>query len=134
MKKPQEDQKATALWKMKAAKEAGEELLPPHETRLALWEEHLQDPSGALDKALKCVWKIGIGGLGPSTLEKVLSPMAAVGFLRSGKSRFGPYLDPMDSVCLRTASMEWNVPGKYGPHGELFFFLIQGGTGDCAEQ
>ena len=36
-----------------------------------------------------------------------------------------PYLDPMDSVCLRTASMEWNVPGKYGPHGELFVFLIQ---------
>ena len=36
-----------------------------------------------------------------------------------------PYLDLMDSVCLRTASMEWNVPGKYGPHGELFFFLIQ---------
>ena len=36
-----------------------------------------------------------------------------------------PNLDPMDSVCLRTASMEWNVPGKYGPHGELFFFLIQ---------
>ena len=28
-------------------------------------------------------------------------------------------------VCLRTASMEWNVPRKYGPHGELFFFLIQ---------
>ena len=21
--------------------------------------------------------------------------------------------------------MEWNVPGKYGPHGELFFILIQ---------
>ena len=32
-----------------------------------------------------------------------------------------PYLDPWDSVCLRTASMEWDVPGKYGPHGELFF-------------
>ena len=31
----------------------------------------------------------------------------------------------MDSVSLRTASMVWNVPGKYGPHGELFFFLIQ---------
>ena len=31
----------------------------------------------------------------------------------------------MDSVCLRTASMEWNVPGKYVPHGELFFFLMQ---------
>ena len=38
-----------------------------------------------------------------------------------GKSR----PNPMDSVCLRTASMEWNVPGKYGPHGELVFFLIQ---------
>ena len=35
-----------------------------------------------------------------------------------------PYLDPMDRVCLRTASVEWNVPGKYGPHGELFFFLV----------
>ena len=32
---------------------------------------------------------------------------------------FGP-----DGVCLHTASMEWNVPGKYEPHGELFFFLI----------
>ena len=21
--------------------------------------------------------------------------------------------------------MKWNVPEKYGPHGELFFFLIQ---------
>ena len=30
----------------------------------------------------------------------------------------------MDTVCLRKASMEWNGPGKYGPHGELFFFLI----------
>ena len=36
-----------------------------------------------------------------------------------------PCLDPMDCVCLRTASMEWNVPAKYGPHGELSFFLIQ---------
>ena len=31
----------------------------------------------------------------------------------------------MSSVCLRTASMDWTVPGKYGPRGELFFFLIQ---------
>ena len=28
-------------------------------------------------------------------------------------------------LCLRTASMEWNVPGKCGPHGELFCFLFQ---------
>ena len=36
-----------------------------------------------------------------------------------------PYLDPMDSVCSRTASMEWNVPGKYWPHGDTFFFLTR---------
>ena len=36
-----------------------------------------------------------------------------------------PYLDPWDSVCSRAASMEWNVPRKYGPRGELFFFLIK---------
>ena len=36
-----------------------------------------------------------------------------------------PNLDPWDSVCFPTASMEWNVSGKYWPHGELFFFLIQ---------
>ena len=52
--------------------------------------------------------------------------MAGVGFLQSLWEKpscegVWAYLDPMDTVCLRTASMEWNVPGKYGPHGELFF-------------
>ena len=56
VRKPQEAQKAKALWKMKAAKEAGEEHIKGrNETRLALLEEHLKDPIGALDKALKCV-------------------------------------------------------------------------------
>ena len=27
-------------------------------------------------------------------------------------------------VCAQAAT-HWNVPGKYGPQGELFFFLIQ---------
>ena len=36
-----------------------------------------------------------------------------------------PFLDPWDSVRQRTASTHWNVPGKYGPHGELFFFFIK---------
>ena len=49
---------------MKAVKEAGEEHHEPtrednirgrNETRLALGEEHLKDPSAALDKALKWV-------------------------------------------------------------------------------
>ena len=64
VKKPQEVQKAKALWKMKAAKDAGEEYYDPmreegikgrNETRLAPWEEHLKDPIVALDTALKCV-------------------------------------------------------------------------------
>ena len=64
VKKPQEGQKAKALWKIKAAKDAGEEYYDPtrednimerNKTRLAFWEEHLKDPIVALDKALKCV-------------------------------------------------------------------------------
>ena len=56
--------------------------------------------------------------------------MAGGGFLQSLWEKLvwegvWPCLDPMDSVCLRTASVEWNVPAKYGPHGELFFFLMQ---------
>ena len=58
--------------------------------------------------------------------------MVGVGFLRSLWEKpiwegVWLYLDLMDSVCvcLRTAFMEWHVPGKHGPHGELFFFLIQ---------
>ena len=62
--------------------------------------------------------------------------MAGVGFLHSLWEKptwegVWPYLDPMVSVCLRTASMEWNVPGKCGPHGELFFFLIQKEAAMC---
>ena len=26
---------------------------------------------------------------------------------------------------LRRASTQWNVPGRYGPYGELFFFLLK---------
>ena len=56
--------------------------------------------------------------------------MAGVGFLQSLWEKpiwesVRSCLDPMDSVCLRTASVEWNVAGKYGPHGELIFLLIQ---------
>ena len=36
-----------------------------------------------------------------------------------------PFLDARDSVRPRTASTQWNVPGRYGPYGELFFFLLK---------
>ena len=77
------------------------------------------------------MWKICIRGLGPSALGKVLSrnggrwlPPKFVG-KKTDLGGVRPHLDPMDSVCLCTASMGWNVRGKYGPQGELFFFLIQ---------
>ena len=87
VKKPQEAQKANALWKMKAAKETGEEYYDPtradnirgrNETRLALWEEHLKDPIVALNKALQCVenWC-------PSAWRKGCFVMAGAGFLQS---------------------------------------------------
>ena len=56
--------------------------------------------------------------------------MAGAGFFQSLWEKpiwegVWPYWDPINKMYLRTASMEWNVPGKYGPHGELVFFLIQ---------
>ena len=44
-----------------------------------------------------------------------------------------PFLDAWDSVRLRTASTQWNVPGRYGPHGELFFFLLKKEPGVFSE-
>ena len=83
----------------------------------------------ALDEALKCVENRSLRSRPEFLVEGYLA-MAGVGFLQSVWEKpiwegVWPYLDPMDTVCLRTASMEWNVPGKCGPHGELFFFLIQ---------
>ena len=74
--------------------------------------------------------KFVLSGLCPSAWWKECLALAVVGFLQSLWEKticegVWPYLDPMDSVCFRTASMEWNVSGKYGPHGELFFFLIR---------
>ena len=64
VKKPNESQKARALWRMKAARDSGEDFYDPerkdnilgrNKTRLELWEEHLKGPIAALDKALRCV-------------------------------------------------------------------------------
>ena len=133
-RKEDEEEAQKAKWKMKAAKDAGGEYYDPtrggniqgrNKTTLALWEEHLKDPIVALDEALKCV-----RGLRPSAWWKECLAMAGVGFFQSVWEKpiwegVWLHLDPMDGVCLRTASMEWNVSGKYGPHSELFFFLIQ---------
>ena len=36
-----------------------------------------------------------------------------------------PFLDAWDSVRLRTTATQWNVLERYGPSGELFFFLVE---------
>ena len=110
--KPQEAQKGKALWKTKAAKDAGEEYYDPeredstlvrHETRLALWEEHLKDPIVELDKALKCVEHSCLRVLARVLCERERSPMAGDGFLPSLWKKLiwvvWRYLDSMDSVC-----------------------------------
>ena len=33
------------------------------------------------------------------------------------------FLDPWDVVGMRTTASSWNIPSKYGPHIELFFFM-----------
>ena len=38
---------------------------------------------------------------------------------------FWPFLETWDSVRLRTTSTQWNVSRRYGPYGELFFFLLE---------
>ena len=136
VRKPNGSQKARALWKLKAARDSGENFYDPerkdnilgrNKTRLELWEEHLKDPIVALDRASKCVENQHQG----RDLLSNWSPMAC-GREGSGMvpkmwdkplwERIWPYLNPWDSVRLRTASTHWNLPKKYGPHGELFFF------------
>ena len=65
-RKPNESQKAKVLWKMKAARDSGEDFYDPerkdnclgrNKTRLELWEEHFKDPIVALGEALKCLEK-----------------------------------------------------------------------------
>ena len=43
-----------------------------------------------------------------------------------------PHLDPWDSVCLRTASVEWNVLGKCGSAWRALFLTDSVGAGDDA--
>ena len=108
-------------------------ILGRNKTRLELWEEHLKDPVVALDKSFEV--------RGESVSRQTVGSRAFVKWLCSyatacGRGSSGtvpkmwdiplwesvwPCLDPWDSVRLRTASTHWNVPGKYGPHGEFFF-------------
>ena len=99
-------------------------LLGRNKTRLELWEEHLKDPIVALDKALKCVESSCWGVSRPEFLWwKRLLP-TSVGKADQGGRLASTWIQWI--VCVYAQqSVEWNEPGKYGPNGELFFFLIQ---------
>ena len=108
---------------MRAAKDAGEEYYDParednirgrNKTRLALWKEHLKDPIVALDEALKCV---------ENSCQKVFARLQSL-WERPIWESVWLYSDLMDCVC---AQRPWSgmCQGSNGPHGEVFFFLIQ---------
>ena len=107
------------------------DILGRKQTSLEMKEEHLEGPSHSLGQCSKVPRKFPYQGcpLAQSVLRKVTVELQlrhfAVG-VGSGPFWEGvwPCLGPWDSVRLRTASTHWNVPRKYGPHGELFFFLL----------
>ena len=113
-----------------------EDILGRTKTSLKLWEEHLKDPGGGIGK--------GVGVLGMPTNVGIWSHRLSLSSLvfamafsiaaatKLQKMWEGPcwegiwlFLDPWDVVGLRTSSSVRNVPGRYGPHGELIFFLIK---------
>ena len=125
---------------MKAAKDAGGEYHTIPRVKTTSGEETSQDwqfwKSTSKIQLLRwtkprSVCKIRIRGLGPSAWWHGVSQWRALASskvcgkkTRSGRA-FGLTWIRWIVCVLRTASMEWNVPGDYGSHGELFFFLIQ---------
>ena len=126
---------------MKAARDRREDVYDPERkdsilgrntTRLEQWEEHLKRPDCGTGQSFEVrgekVTRVTIGSR--PFVELVFNGQWPRG-LRHGsrdveKALVGKglaYLDPWDSVRLRTASTHWNVPGKYGPQGELFIFF-----------
>ena len=55
------------------------------------------------------------------TSDRVVSDL----LLRLWEEVLWPFLDAWDSVRLRTAATQWNVPRRCGLYGELFFFLLE---------
>ena len=142
--------KAKALWALKAAKDRSEELYDPARKDNILGRTKTRLTS----KTQTLPWKKAFKVLGASPLGTGLWFEASCGkscglrwpavvyvprfYKRCGKGPFWegvwPYLHPWDSVHLRTASVYWNVPGKYGPLGELLFLPYQEGAGGGFER
>ena len=133
VKKPKESQKAKAFWKMKAAKEAGEEYYDT--TReVALWDEQLKDPIVALDKALNCVensyWRFRPECLAEGCLAMAASSKVC-GISRSGRA-FGPAW--IQWIVFVHAQRPWSgmCQGSMGRTWRALFLPDTEGTGDGA--
>ena len=81
-------------------------------------------------QSLKCALKVSTeaevgsrlcGSKAAMTRDRVVSDLV----LPLWEEVLWPFLDAWDTVRLRTASSQWNVQGRYGPYGELFFFLLK---------
>ena len=126
---------------MKAAKDKGEEFCDPgrkdntlgrKQSRLELWEEHLKRPNHSFGRSSEVPRK-SLSGL--TSCSKFLRKVTRIAMACSWGSGIlqkmwerpfwegvWPHLDPWDSVRLRTASTQWNVPGK-GRTASFFFFI-----------
>ena len=131
VKQPQEAQKARALWQMKAAKDAGEKYYDPTREDNIGKKQDTISTSGRAPQRSDCgtgqspevcgefVLAVSVRVLCGGSVLQWLAPASSkvCGKDRSGRA-FGPAWIQW-TVCV------YALPGKYGPHGELFFFLIQ---------
>ena len=131
---------------MKAAWDRGEDYYDPArkedilgrtKTRLDLWEEHLKDPIVALAKALECLenptkgWHLVSQCVVASPcrrngLQHRWCKDFAKGVERALPGRRLALSGPMGRgafTCI--IQLLGCSQGKYGPHSELFFFLIR---------
>ena len=82
-------------------------------------------------KTVRSLWTISDCWL--ETFREIVCQWPVAETLRHGakdvEKRFGEGFGRIwirGTACvLRTASTHWNVPGKYGPHGGHFFFLLK---------
>ena len=135
VKEQQEAQKARALWAMNAAKDRREEFDDPARkddilgrkkrdwscgkstSKTQLWPWTKAQVRGiSVLKWLKALWKQGSNGMRSGGVG---SDAAVVG---RGPVTFSGCLGQCASTHNPT---QWNVPGRYGPCGELFFFLLE---------
>ena len=99
VKKPNESQKARAIWRMKAARDSGEDFFVTQSARTTFWEEMKRDWNCGKSTSKTQLWHW-------TTFDVWLRILVK------------------DDFWLET-STHWNVPKKSGSHGELFFFLLK---------